>query len=165
MMKHLSLKLNFAVLVASSFLAGGCASSLPYQKAGDQGYPGYYEKALDSQGAFQIDYVVEGKTLAFAKYAAYYRAAELTYETGYRYFLPLQAYDLTKKGKAWGDPNNPSSITPGVRILIQCYKDKPAKPVYDAYQYLSTAKVPGSEEIYSAAMRKGDQSSGATLPK
>ena len=164
-MKYLSSKLNSALLLTSLLLFGGCASSLAYQKAADQGYPGYYDKALDNPGSFQIDFVTEDRNLAYAKYAAYYRAAELAYETGYRYFLPLQAYDLTKRGKAWGDPKNPSSITPGVRIIIQCYKEKPVKPVYDAYQYLSTAKVPGSDEIYSAAMRKGDGSSGAVLPK
>ena len=164
-MKPISSKFNIAVLLASALLAGGCASSLPYQKAGEQGTPGYSEKALDTAGSFQIDFVADGRNLAFAKYAAYYRAAELTYETGYRYFLPLQAYDLTKKGKAWGDPNNPSSVTPGVRIIVQCFKEKPAKPVYDAYQYLSTAKVPGSEEIYSVAMRRGDGAAGAVIPK
>ncbi len=155
-MKRFTAPVTIFILLAASFLAGGCASSLPYQKADDQGSPGYFDKALDSPGAFQIDFVADGKTLAYAKYAAYYRAAELAYETGYRYFIPLQAYDLTKKGKAWGDPNNPSSVTPGVRIIIQCYREKPAKAVYDAYQYLNTAKVPGGELPYPIAQRNGD---------
>jgi hypothetical protein len=145
------------ILTGLILLSGGCASTSPYHQGGE-GLGGYTDKAGDTPGSFQVDYVAEGRTLAFAKYAAYYRAAELTYETGFRYFIPLNAYDLTKKGKVWGDPKDKlNGDVPGVRIVIQCYNQKPAKPSYDAYQYLNTAKLPGSELIYSVAQRKGDQ--------
>src|SRR5579872_5576732 len=145
------------ILTGVILFSWGCASTTPYHAQGD-GIGGYLDKAGDTPGSFQVDYVADGRTLAFAKYAAYYRAAELTYETGFRYFIPLKAYDLTKKGKVWGDPKDHlAGDIPGVRILIQCYIKKPAQPSYDAYQYLNTAKLPGSEIIYSIAQRKGDQ--------
>ncbi len=164
-MRRLTTRFNSGIILSGILLfIGGCAASLPYQKAGEQGGPGYFDKHEDTEGAFQIDYVAEGRNLAYAKYAAYYRAAELAYETGYRYFIVTKAYDLTKKGKAWGDPKNLTGDTPGVRIFIQCYKTKPAQAAYDTNQYLNTAKVPGSEDIYSTAQRHGDQST-QEIPK
>jgi len=153
-------------MVLSGILSGigGCAASLPYQRAADEGYPGYFERHLDSPGSFQIDYMVEDKSLAYAKYAVYYRAAELTYETGYRYFIVQKAYNLTKKGEAWGDPKNIVGGMPGVRIFIQCYKEKPGQPAYDANQYLNQAKIPGGLVPYSVAQRHGDKATGS-IPK
>jgi hypothetical protein len=143
----------------------GCAASLPYQKAETQDGNGYTDQALDRPGCFAVDYMAEGKDKTFARYAAYYRAAELAYETGYRYFIPLKEYDITKTGRAWV-ANRPSFVLPGVRVIIQCYLKKPSQPSYDAYQYLNTAKTPGSPVPYSVAQRKGDQAaSSGTLQR
>lgn len=142
----------------------GCAASLPYQKAETPDGSGYTDQALDRPGCFQVDYLTEDKDKTFARYAAYYRAAELAYETGYRYFIPLKETDITKTGRAWV-PNKPSSVMPGVRVVIQCYVQKPSQPSYDVYQYLNTAKTPGAQVPYSVAQRKGDQAAnGGIMP-
>ncbi|HUO58578.1 MAG TPA: hypothetical protein VMV05_10430 [bacterium] len=157
-MNGLKARVAFKLLaIGLTVFLDGCAASLPYQRAESEGGYGYTDKAAETPGTFQIDFMAEGRTLEFAKYAAYYRGAELTFETGYRYFIVMRAYDLSKKGTSWGDPKNVSGGIPGVRIIIQCFRDKPSQPSYDAYQYLSVAKMPGSELIYSVAQRKGDQ--------
>ena len=157
-MNGLKAKMGIAALaVGLTIFLGGCAASLPYQRAESEGGYGYADKAGEAPGTFQVDFMAEGRNMAYAKYAAYYRAAELAYETGYRYFLVQQAYDLSKKGSSWGDPKNTTGTIPGVRIIIQCFREKPAQPTYDAYQYLDTAKMPGAELVYSTAQRRGDQ--------
>jgi len=154
-----ALREKVVYLTALGWLLTGCAGLAPYQKAAWTGGDGYVERAEMSPGAFEVRYVASGRTTAFVRYAAYYRAAELAYESGYRYFLPLKEEDITKKPEKWNG-RAASDPVPGVALHIQCYRAKPGFATYDSNQYLNQAKIPGMNITYSINMRQGDQITG-----
>lgn len=104
---------NLAVLGVILLPLAGCVTPTPYQKAEGPNDGGYSELAGAQPGVFQVDFVADARNLAFAQYAAYYRAAELAFQNGYRYFQVLKAYNISKKDEPWGDPKDPVNSTPG----------------------------------------------------
>jgi hypothetical protein len=141
------------------FLAG-CIGPTGYHQSDLFG--GYWDQAEAAPGSFHVRFLAQKRTYEFTKNCAYYRAAELAYEKGYRYFTVLKMEDQSTGGYV---PNGgavmPSTVSmPIVDLHIQCYQQRPAVACYDAYQYLDNVKVPGTDAVNPVAQRRADQAAG-----
>jgi hypothetical protein len=152
------------VLLAAAVLAGGCGPTM-YQRAGVLG-GGYADKPGQTPGQYEIDFVGQGRSFDFVKFAAYYHAAEVAYNNNFRYFLVMKADDMTQT--VWvpnGGAVPPSTTTtPGIILHIQCFTQRPPQACYDAYQYLNSVKVPATDAPYTVEQRKADQLAGKYNP-
>lgn len=162
------MKPHFYFYTVGIFLAGcllflgGCATG--YQRAGAIG--GGYSERPESAGVYEIDFVGQGRSFEFVKNAAYYHAAEVTFDNQYRYFRVLKAEDMTQT--VWvpnGGPVPPSTTTtPAIKLHIQCFSQRPPEACYDAFQYLDMVKVPGTDAPYPVAQRQADKMNGKYNP-
>ena len=143
-------RLGWAFLAGSLILAG-CAT--PYQRKGLMG--GYSDKKLKDD-TFQVEFKGNNYTDAqMAKDFALLRAAEVTEDNDYRYFvirdtesnfrntagndttrIPGSIISIGNVGVVKDQPKQPKPLSRTfVRYTIQCYKDKPAAAdatVYDS---------------------------------
>ncbi len=144
----------------TALLLAGCIGPTGYHR-GDL-FGGYGDKAEGTAGAFEVRFQAQKRTFGFTKSSAYYRAAEVAYENGYRYFAVTKMEDQSTS--AWvpnGGAVMPSSVElPLVVLHIQCYQQRPVVSCYDAYQYLDNVKVPGTDAVYSVAQRQADRAAG-----
>ncbi|WP_188151987.1 CC0125/CC1285 family lipoprotein [Teredinibacter waterburyi] len=77
--------LTFSLLTFSFLTLTGCASNSGYQKAAGYGY-GYSETVI-SDNRYRVDYKARNKTNSTVRHYALRRAAELTLEKGYDWFV------------------------------------------------------------------------------
>ena len=145
----------WALVLACGLLSGGCAST-GYGKRGLVG-GGYSDKEI-GPGAYEISFLAQRRSFDWTKDAIVYRAAELTYENGYRYFQVTDAADKSYVIKTMGPyGGGTSNYTPVIKLKIQCYKVPPDGEVVDAYKMLDEVPVPGTKEVYSVSQRGGEQ--------
>lgn len=150
---------NKIIWLAGIVLAlSGCAGPTAYHR-GDL-FGGYSDRD-EGAGAYEVRFEAQSRSLDFAKACVYYRAAEVTYEKGFRYF------SVTKID----DPPPVSSSARGTAsevqiaiIHIQCYLERPYFTCYDAFQCLDQVKMPGTQIFYTVAQRQVDKAVGKIKP-
>ncbi len=151
-----------AVLLVSFVGVTGCVYDAAYCRySGDSG-TGYDEKHFDD-GSWGVEFV--GGYPDFCKEAAYYHAAELTWEKGYRYFKVLQKADVSRNVETSGPHTTASGgqvAGSSVYVPMYLYKIRMVKTsgagTVDAYHVLNTHKYPRKEEPYTVDERNGDKS-------
>lgn len=126
---------------------------------------GGYGDSVEGTGAFEVHFIAQKRSFDFAKDAALYRAAEVTYQNDYRYFVVKSVGDYSTSGVSpnGGGPGQATeSDIPQISLHIQCYTQRPAAACYDAYQFLNKVNVPGTDALYTTDQRAADRAAGKT---
>ena len=117
-------------------MLGGCIAATPYQRFS---FPrgGYDTKPLQD-GIYQIDFAANGVTAhSQAAYYALVRAAEVTLQSGRRYFVVLSERTEMKPL-----PVNPNVISPIVTLQIRTISST-SQGAKDAAQIAGNSQVAG----------------------
>lgn len=166
------LKLN-AVLVGAVLFLGGC-STVYYHQGGVIG-GGYVDKPLGG-GVYEVDFEAVHGTADNAMYAVTYRASEIAWKKGVRYFRFLRASDESQAMYAHtGYATQDYTVTNGIMMTkVKLVQDVPVKgkmyyqsyykykgdKYFDAYSILDNKYVPGTTTVYTRAMRRKDAGKG-----
>ncbi len=111
--------------------------------------PGYKDKKLAAR-TYEISFGGYNRGESFAKEVITYRGAELAYENNYRYFLIHTLEGEVTKQKASG-----KAVGVDIKSKIELFKKKPkGVGAWDAYEYLNSTYIPGTEVILSIKKRK-----------
>jgi len=141
--------------------AGGCVSTTSYRAYREMTGTGYQQKVI-GEGTYEVAFV--GGELDFCKQAAFYRAAELAWEKGFRYFQVLEEKDKSFAEHASGHAASvqhsagKSTLVSVYYYKIACFKQMPqGVKVEDATKVLDTQKRPGKDKPYTIAERLRDK--------
>lgn len=153
-------------LFAAAFLAG-CVYDAGYVRYSDINGTGFQEKS-EGNGVWGVAFV--GGYPDFCKEAAYYRAAELTWEKGHRYFKVLAKEDRSYNDHSAGHTSallGGEYVAGGVTYVpvyyyrIKILKEKPGSGKFvDAYHILNTHNFPRQDAPYTVAQRQKDKTQG-----
>ena len=122
--------------LALALILSGCISATPYQRFS---FPrGGYDTKPIQDGVYQIDFAANGVTAqSQAAYYALVRAAEVTLQSGHRYFIVLNERTEMKPL-----PINPNVISPIVTLEIRTIPFN-AAGAKDAAQIARNSQVAG----------------------
>jgi hypothetical protein len=122
---------KFVLLALAALASSACATS--YQKEGF--FTNGYSDSRKSSDRFAVTFRGNEQTSPeTAMRYALKRASELTLRHGYRYFAVLEEIDA---GKNRHSKNKAHLHYPSVRLVIQCFHDRPLdRPSLDAREYL-----------------------------
>ncbi len=153
-------------LLSMTILACVCFSGCVY----DAGYKAYnnmdevgYQQQSFGDGVWAVAFV--GGYPDFCKEAAFYRAAELTFEKGHRYFKIIKKEDRSTNVHSAGHTTGLGGQVAGSSVFVPVYyykiqflneKSLSAK-VVDAYKVLNTHNLPRKDEPYTVAQRNKDK--------
>ena len=129
------------LVIFSLFLLSGCVAATPYQPMGFRG--GYSDSQLQND-KFQVSFSGNMKlTQAKARQYALRRAAEVTLNNGFDYFMVEENQDISHAFVSGNDGDIIGGSKPEAILNIHCGKGK--KPentqgAYDAQELLQYAK-------------------------
>lgn len=153
----------FGFLVLTCTCISGCVYDAGYNRYTDIDGTGYQEKSY-GQGIWGVQFI--GGYPDFCKEATFYRAAELTYQKGFRYFKVIDKKDRSgnvqtsgPRTTALGGHMGPTYVyVPMYYYKIQLLKQKASGPhMVDAYQVLNTHNYPREDKPYTVADRNKDK--------
>ena len=149
-------------LVLVALLNSGCVYDAAYCRYSGESETGYDQKKFQDE-SWGVEFV--GGYPDFCKEAAFYRAAELTWEKGHRYFKVLEKEDRSRNEQTsgahttglGGQVAGSSVYVPVYYYRIRFLNGKEDGPkVVDAYHVLNTHNYPRKAAPYTVAERQKD---------
>ncbi len=152
-------------LVLASFCLSGCVYDAGYERYSNFNGTGYQESSYGN-GKWGVAFV--GRYPDFCKEAAFYRAAELTWEKDHRYFEVLLKEDRSTNVHTGAHTTAMGGQIAGSSVYVPVYyykihflERKPSGGKFvDAYHVLDTHNLPRKDQPYTVAERNKEKAAG-----
>ena len=164
------------VLTGIVLVLAGCATGPYYKEAGVIG-GGWRQKKI-APNYYGVYFVAAGGYAENARYGAQYRASEIGYQKGYRYFHVVKTEDNSQSqhvhGGGYGGTTNFDIQNGVVWLYCKFTNSLPCKGkmhnysyyicngenYYDCYSILDEKYVPGTNTVYPRSERRADLRKG-----